>query len=94
MTEQQTIRQPLMSGFCAHPTDNTSHERCGGGQRANPQKQFQPCPCSCHLGEERYDCGNCGGTLAEAPVLTAVLGEAMYVHVNPKTGRSYGEFGK
>lgn len=91
---EQTIRRPLMSGFCAAPNEG-SHERCqnlGGGQRSNPAKEFQPCPCECHLDEERFDCDNCGGVLALALNLTAVLGEDTYVHVSQKTGRSYGEF--
>ena len=87
----EEILRPLMSGFCSAPSTG-SHERCVGGQRANPGKVFQPCPCRCHLGEERFECGNCNGTLALSIPLTGVLGEDTYVHIDQKTGRSYGEF--
>lgn len=48
---EAVIRKPLMSGHCASGgTDynNAAHERCqrnGGFQRANPKREFQPCPC-------------------------------------------------
>lgn len=74
---EATIRKPLMSGHCAHfPLDTEngrrSHERCqrnGGGQRANPQKMFQPCPCPCHFDAEAdlYECEGCGGVIMAAP---------------------------
>lgn len=64
-------RKPQMSGWCGNPSETdgvSSHTRCTGGNRANPAKEFQPCPCSCHLGDETYECANCPGWLAEAPV--------------------------
>lgn len=57
-----------MSGWCSHPSETdgvSSHDRCAGGNTANPGKEYQPCPCSCHFVVE-YECGNCGGDLAEA----------------------------
>lgn len=83
------MRRPLMSGFCAHPTDNDSHTRCHGGNTANPDNEFQPCPCACHLGET-YECGGCGRDIREAPLLgpDPEDGDAQYVHVDPRDGRA------
>jgi hypothetical protein len=89
----------MISGHCATPqTDNPeeSHERChknGGGNRANPFRQFSPCPCPCHYPEERYECGNCGGMLAEAPLWPQTDGtdDPVYTHMDAKTGRAIGE---
>lgn len=70
------IRKPLMSGHCAfmgRESENgrAAHARCAGGQRANPSKTFQPCPCPCHFpdpGEmEFFECGACGQVIIEAP---------------------------
>lgn len=97
MTDE-TIRRPLMSGHCAHPSKNeetgeTSHERChrqGGGQRANPTKEFQPCPCPCHYGEE-FECGGCGQPIREAPLWPYDSdGDMRYTHID-RTGRAIGE---
>lgn len=94
----ETIRTPLMSGHCAHfskneTTGETSHERChrqGGGQRANPAKEFQPCPCPCHYGEA-YECGGCGRTIVEAPLWPYDSdGDMRYTHVD-ENGRAIGE---
>lgn len=47
--------RPIISGHCAWPQTkdpHLSHLRCaayGSGSRANPDKRFHPCPCSCHL---------------------------------------------
>lgn len=83
------MRSPMMSGWCSTPSPG-SHSRCTGGNRANPNREFQPCPCSCHFGEE-YDCGNCGGVLYEAPtwVNDEYPDEMVYTHV--KHGRGTGE---
>lgn len=84
-----------MSGHCAFPeTDNPerSHARCPGYSRANPKKEFQPCPCPCHYGEE-FDC-ECGGLLREAPLWPneeEEPGEMVYTHVDPRSGRATGE---
>lgn len=91
----------MMSGHCAFPTTDspvTSHDRCevhGGGNTANPKKEFHPCPCSCHLGEE-FECGNCGRALREAPLWPNTdpdcePDEMVYTHVDPHTGRAIGE---
>jgi hypothetical protein len=97
------MRQPLMSGHCAHPVTHTlhgnristdeAHARCLGYNRANPAGEFQPCPCSCHLGTDEYECGNCGGALREAPLWPNEdePGEMVYVHIDPLTGRAIGE---
>ena len=83
----------MLSGFChspAHDDPEGSHTRCRGGNKANPGKEFQPCPCHCHLGEE-YDCGNCGRPLREAPLWENEddPDEMVYVHID-KTGRAVG----
>jgi hypothetical protein len=89
---------PLLSGHCAFPQTadpQQSHDRCarnGAGNRSNPAKVFSPCPCHCHLGE-RYECGNCGRTIAEAPFWDGRGGvgdEMVYVHIDPD-GRGIGE---
>ena len=90
-------RQPLMSGHCATPATSdpdASHARCQGGQRANPEKEFQPCPCPCHLGDH-YEC-ECGGLIAEALAYPQEYDEdgepiTTYVHVDHKTGRIIGD---
>lgn len=94
------MRKPMMSGHCANPaTDNptASHERCqrmGGGNRANPRKEYQPCPCSCHFADqEQYEC-ECGGVLVEAPHWPQedpdYKGEPVYTHLD-KNGFALGE---
>lgn len=88
---------PQMSGHCANPqTDHPekSHDRCermGAGNRARPSREFQPCACLCHLGEEEFEC-ECGGVLREAPLWPEdpdYPGEPIYTHV--KNGRATGE---
>lgn len=93
--------EPQMSGHCANPaTDDplSSHLRCermGAGNRARPSKEFQACPCGCHLGDGPFECGECGGELYEAPFWESVFdleeGEVVYVHVDPDTGRAVSE---
>lgn len=93
-TEAEEIRRPLISGHCAFPGQDkkASHRRCAGFSRANPGKIFQPCPCSCHFPEERYECGGCGATIAEAPHYPLDEdGDTRYVHVDPKTERMVDE---
>lgn len=84
--------KPLMSGWCAHPSGGEvdSHTRCKGYNTANPGKEWQPCPCLCHMGDE-YQCGNCGRVIMEAPMWRPLVeGEdATYVHVID--GRGVGE---
>lgn len=89
------MRRPLLLGHCNYPSFSNgihSHDRCQGGNTANPDGEFQPCPCPCHLGEE-YECGNCGKPLREAPLWPNEdePGEMVYTHVDPKTGRALGE---
>lgn len=84
-----------MSGWCSAPSSNDpegSHARCHGGNTARPTKEFQPCPCPCHLGEE-YECDGCGEALFEAPLWPNEdePGEMVYTHVHPKTGRATQE---
>jgi hypothetical protein len=79
-----------MSGHCRFPETpqpTRSHERCqkmGHGNTANPDKEFSPCPCHCHLGTDLYECGNCGEPLREAPHWPNEdePGEMVYVHVD------------
>lgn len=101
------MRAPMMSGHCATPSVDehgySSHQRChdqGGGNRANPRKEFSPCPDPCHFPEERYECGNCGGILAEAPLWPNEDPDdvdengnpnPVYTHIDPKTGRATGQ---
>lgn len=84
-------RRPQMSGHCMFPqsaSPHLSHERCGrngAGNRAVPKnkdgiKEFAPCPCDCHLGDE-YECGNCGQPIRETHLWTGD-GEVTYVHVD------------
>lgn len=100
MTEvlgEAVIRQPLMSGHCA--VGGTGHERCqrnGGGQRANPQRIFQPCPCPCHYTDDEgaqvvYECGACGGEIVECAYWPLDAdGDTRYAHVDA-SGRVLGE---
>lgn len=91
------MRRPMLSGHCHTPTTLNpfqSHERCerqGAGNAANPDKEFQPCPCECHLGET-FECGNCGRPLREAPMWPNEdePGEMVYVHID-REGRAIGE---
>lgn len=97
------MRRPLMCGHCAFPATHTtegepldesvSHGRCVGGNTANPDGEFQPCPCPCNLGDEEYECGNCGRPLREALYWPNEdePGEPVYVHIDSVTGRAIGE---
>lgn len=80
----------IWSGHCSHPqTDNPeeSHLRC---QRNAPWGKVRkdgmtvhPCPCSCHLGTEDFDCGECGYLIREAPALGLDEdGDPRYAHVD------------
>lgn len=81
------MRPPMMSGHCAFPETahpKRSHQRChdqGAGNTATPSREFAPCPCSCHVGEE-YEC-QCGEMIYEAPMLGPDPddGEMQYVHL-------------
>jgi hypothetical protein len=79
-----------MSGHCATPsTENpeSSHDRCalnGGGNKARPSKEFQPCPCPCHYeGLPTYEC-ECGGTLVETRIENDDPKD-----IDPETGELY-----
>lgn len=87
-----------MSGHCSFPQSDDpqqSHDRCanmGGGNRWNPQKEFSPCPCPCHYPGERYECGNCGGTITEATLWPYDDdGDVRWTHIDLTTGRATGE---
>lgn len=95
---RDVIRPVSISGHCSSPqTENPalSHERChrmGAGSRANPAKEFTPCGCPCHFPEERYECANCGGVLAEATAWPPDEdGDVRYTHIHPRSGRALGE---
>lgn len=47
-TKKRPARQPQLSGWCAKWSPKASHARCAGGNAANPDKEWQPCPCECH----------------------------------------------
>lgn len=99
------MRRPLMSGHCnfpathlsgGRPAGQHSHERCqamGAGTKANPDKEWQPCPCGCHLDSTEYVCENCGRPLRQAPMWPNEdePGEPVFVHVEVSTGRAIGE---
>lgn len=100
MTEvlgEAVIRQPLMSGHCA--VGGNGHERCqrnGGGQRANPGRIFQPCPCLCHYlnadGDvEVLECGACGMEIVETYWPLDADGDVRYAHVDLDADRVTGE---
>lgn len=90
------MRPAMMSGHCQTPqTENPelSHGRCqrnGGGNTANPRKEFGPCPCACHFPGERYEC-ECGGLITEAPHWPLDGEEIRYTHLDPVSGNSIGE---
>lgn len=80
--------KPMMSGHCSFPQTaepRLSHERCtrnGAGSKANPRKEFFPCPCQCHFAGEQFQC-ECGDTLAVAPYLGLDDdGDDQYVHLD------------
>ena len=97
------MRDLMMSGWCAHPSSGDkaeSHERCAGWNDANPDKEVVPCPCSCHLHTDAFECEDCGGELRESRVFTdndpdagwdggedVPIG-AMLVHVTARAGGS------
>lgn len=84
------MRPPRLSGHCRFPETpqpTRSHERCqrlGHGNTANPEGEFSPCPCKCHLNTDEFECGNCGQPLREAPHWPNEdePGEMVYVHVD------------
>lgn len=94
----EVIRRPLMSGHCAVGNES-GHEMCnrnGGGQRANPLREWQPCPCPCHyvddVGElEVFECGECGRDIVAAPLWPLDEdGEVRYTHID-SDARATGE---
>lgn len=88
--DSEPIRRTLISGHCNFPgrDKDASHARCKGFSRANPDKTFQPCPCTCHFPEDRYECDACGGVLVEAEHYPLDEdGDVRYVHYDPTTRR-------
>lgn len=94
MARERARQVFLLSGHCHHGNPASSHERChtrhSGGQAANPDREWQWCPCACHLAKgddgeaETYDCA-CGGVIAEAPLMGLDEdGDPYYVHVDPR----------
>lgn len=109
IVKAEIIRKPLMSGHCAthvgrddlSEMQSASHERCvrnGGGNRANPLKEFQPCPCPHHYNRDEqgepavlYECDGCGREIVEAWYWPAdENGDVRYTHIDG-TGRATGE---
>lgn len=41
-------RTPTFTGWCNPSNPPESHRRCQGGNEANPQREWVPCPCVCH----------------------------------------------
>lgn len=95
MTPGETLRPVGISGWCGSPSETdgmSSHDRCSGGNRANPGKEFSPCKCSCHYPDDLYECGGCGKDITVAPLWPLDEdGEERYTHIDPKTGRATGE---
>lgn len=93
LTGPESMRRPMLSGFCLAPamgstiTPRTgSHDRCKGGNTANPEKSFQPCPCECHIGEF-HECGGCGGIIVEALEIPWGISDGItYMHFDPESG--------
>lgn len=82
------MREPMMSGHCLNPqtTDpGKSHQRChdmGAGNTACPTGEFAPCPCSCHVEPEPYECSGCGDDIYIAPNLGLDEdGDDQFVHL-------------
>lgn len=99
----EIIRKPLMSGHCAghalavdlSEQSALAHARCdanGAGNRANPLKEWQPCPCPHHYNQsDVYECGGCGREIVEAPHWPLDEdGDVRYTHIDG-TGRALGE---
>lgn len=104
----EVVRAPMMSGHChthSHQSVLTelgtaSHDRCernGGGNRANPNHEFQPCPCRHHYmaadgsAPEVYECGGCGKEIIEAAYWPLDEdGDIRYTHIDGD-GRALGE---
>lgn len=86
-------RRPMLSGHCLAPTPNVEepHGKCLAGNAANPDKEWVPCPCDCHLGDE-FVCG-CGRPIREAPHWREFEEDEdmVYVHVDPRANRAVGE---
>lgn len=90
------MRRPQMSGHCAYPQTedpDASHRRCTGGNTANPDNEFQPCPCRCHFPTETYDC-ECGGVLVEVESWPEAddPDEPTYLHLSGDGKRVMGEY--
>ena len=93
----ETMRKGSKSGHCGAPSIGSSvaprrgsHARCKGGNRANPDKEFSPCLCACHLGEH-YECGGCGRLIAEAVEVPWDVNDGpTYFHVGAD-GHAVGE---
>lgn len=107
----EVIRLPLMSGHChTHSTQpvgqpltelgQAAHERCvsnGSGNRANPWREFQPCPCPHHYLDadgqpvERFECSECGKEIIAVEHWPKDEdGDDRYAHVDG-SGRVLGE---
>lgn len=89
MSTPAKIGRPIWSGHCQFPATadpKGSHERCihnGGGCLSPGTGVFTPCPCSCHLGTEDFDCTGCGYLIREAPALGLDAdGDVQYAHVD------------
>lgn len=78
-TEKVKPKKPVVykSGHCATahltPRPEDAHFRCS----------LKFCPCSCHVGEEFFECSGCGEWIVEALNLPLDEdGDPTYVHVD------------
>lgn len=101
VVDDKPMQRPMLSGHCQSPANapgdpeaaiRESHARCQrmrGGNIARPGKEFSPCPCWCHLGDD-YEC-ECGGIIRVALNMpTDEDGEPTYVHIDMEGNAMYG----
>lgn len=89
------IGSMIMSGHCNFPATHDanhkpvdpydSHERCqrnGGGITNRSTGVFHPCPCSCHVVGDAFECSGCGDDIYLAPTLGPDEdGDTQYTHL-------------
>lgn len=93
---EATIRRPLMSGHCGGhkgrvPASEQAKQSCarclgnGAGNRANPQREYQPCPCAGHVDQDGdlYLCEQCDKVITAMPLWPLDSdGDERYTHLD------------